>query len=47
VELSKLSKGGTVWETVAIYDKGDVVPDQFPTKIDPRNPTYRMLYRKK
>jgi hypothetical protein len=43
-ELDKLSKSGTVWESVSTMVR-EFNSDSYPTKIDPNDSSYRIYYR--
>ncbi len=43
-ELDKLSKSGTVWESVWIWVR-EFGPGNYPPKIDPKDANYRIYYR--
>ena len=43
--LDKISTSGTVWEHVGAFVIGDFDPSHYPTKIDPKDPNYFILYR--
>jgi hypothetical protein len=45
--LSKLSKNGTVWESVWTEpeNEAEVTNPTYPTKIDPNDPKYTVYYR--
>lgn len=45
-ELSKLSKSGTVMERAFVnFFIGEFDPSRYPTEIDPKLSSYRILYR--
>ena len=48
-ELDKLSKSGTVWESVWIMPSNDeqMKNPKYPNKIDPQDPNYEIYYRAK